>query len=149
MKTAGKIRCAGIALLLSLCGAQAMARGGGGGHGGGHAGHASHLGAPHASGHRAERADLGGAPTRDRTRSGTHPHSGFRSVHRSTGAFARAQRPSATSEHLVASHYRRDGGFVASHYATNPDATRNNNCSTVGNVNPHTGAAGTQPRDAQ
>lgn len=78
-----------------------------------------------------------------------HAKSGFRTSHKSAYAKARAFRPSAQSEHLVAAHYRRDGAFVQSHFATNADSTRNNNYSTRGNVNPHTGALGTKPRDGE
>ncbi|GAB2876136.1 hypothetical protein GCM10027277_51910 [Pseudoduganella ginsengisoli] len=58
-------------------------------------------------------------------------------------------RPLATSEHLVSAYYRRDGQFVQPYFATNPDGTRNNNYSTRGNTNPHTGIAGTKPRDGE
>lgn len=50
-------------------------------------------------------------------------------------------------DHYVAGHVTRDGTYVAPHYATDPNATRNDNYSTRGNVNPYTGQAGTKPRD--
>jgi hypothetical protein len=50
-------------------------------------------------------------------------------------------------EHTVRSYTRKDGAHVDSYRATNPNHTRNDNYSTVGNVNPHTGKAGTKPGD--
>ncbi len=46
------------------------------------------------------------------------------------------------------SHYRqgyvtKNGTYVAPSYATNPNATKLDNYSTKGNVNPYTGKAGT------
>ena len=50
-------------------------------------------------------------------------------------------------EHLVSGYTTKNGTHVAPHYQTNADSTRNDNYSTRGNVNPHTGEAGTKPRD--
>lgn len=56
---------------------------------------------------------------------------------------------STTSEHAVRGYTTKNGTYVAPHYQTNPDGTRNDNYSTRGNVNPHTGEAGTKPRDGE
>lgn len=117
----------------------AFARGGGG-HGGGHS---SHNGSHSYSSHASRGSHAG------HSRGYSHARSGFRSSHVSRYAGARTYRPSASSEHLVSSHYRRDGTFVQSYYATNADGTRNNNYSTRGNINPHTGVYGTKPRDGE
>lgn len=42
---------------------------------------------------------------------------------------------------------RANGTAIQGHYRTSPDYTVNNNFTTVGNVNPYTGKAGTLPRD--
>lgn len=47
------------------------------------------------------------------------------------------------SSHQVRGYTRKDGTYVAPHYQTNPDSTRLNNWSTVGNVNLYTGKPGT------
>lgn len=52
-----------------------------------------------------------------------------------------------TGEHRVHSYTTKSGTYVAPHYQTNSNRTRNDNYSTVGNTNPHTGKAGTKPRD--
>jgi hypothetical protein len=46
----------------------------------------------------------------------------------------------------VQGYYRSNGTYVQGHYRTRPDYTRDNNYGTVGNTNPYTGKAGTQPR---
>lgn len=48
----------------------------------------------------------------------------------------------------VNGYYRSNGTYVQGHYRTLPNDTRNDNWSTVGNVNPFTGEAGTKPRDS-
>ena len=48
----------------------------------------------------------------------------------------------------VRGYYRSNGTYVQPHQRTAPNYTRNDNYSTVGNVNPYTGKAGTQPRDS-
>jgi len=53
---------------------------------------------------------------------------------------------SSRSDHTI-SGYTRGGTYVRPSHATNPDATRNNNYSTKGNVNPYTGKLGTKSRD--
>jgi hypothetical protein len=49
----------------------------------------------------------------------------------------------AQGQHWVAPHYDRNGNFIQGHWQTNPDATKMNNWSTQGNVNPYTGQPGT------
>lgn len=46
--------------------------------------------------------------------------------------------------HSVKGHTTKDGTYVASHHATNPDNTKSNNWSQKGNVNPYTGKEGTK-----
>lgn len=53
----------------------------------------------------------------------------------------------STGEHYVSGHVTKNGTYVSGHYQTNPNATRNDNYSTRGNINPHTGEPGTKPRD--
>jgi hypothetical protein len=53
----------------------------------------------------------------------------------------------AQSTVYVHGYTRSNGTYVQGHYRTAPDATRNNNWTTVGNVNPYTGKAGTVPRE--
>ncbi|HSD07652.1 hypothetical protein [Flavobacterium sp.] len=47
----------------------------------------------------------------------------------------------------VSGYYRSNGTYVQPHQRTAPNYTRNDNYSTVGNVNPYKGQAGTHPRD--
>ncbi len=54
----------------------------------------------------------------------------------------------AQSEVWVNGYYRSNGTYVQGYYRTAPDYTINNNWSTVGNVNPHTGKAGTVSRSS-
>ena len=51
----------------------------------------------------------------------------------------------AQSSVYVQGYTKSNGTYVQGHYRTTPDYTINNNWSTVGNVNPHTGKAGTVP----
>src|SRR6185437_4599174 len=51
----------------------------------------------------------------------------------------------AQSDHYVQGYTKKDGTYVAPHYQTNPNNTRADNYSTVGNVNPYTGQPGTKP----
>jgi hypothetical protein len=46
------------------------------------------------------------------------------------------------SYHWTGAYYRRDGTYVPGHYQTNPNGTKLDNYSTVGNVNPWTGKPG-------
>lgn len=54
---------------------------------------------------------------------------------------------SSSGYHMVSGYTRSNGTYVAPHYQTNPNATRNDNWSTRGNVNPFTGTLGTKPGD--
>jgi hypothetical protein len=54
----------------------------------------------------------------------------------------------AQSQVWVEGYTRSNGTYVQGHYRTAPDYTINNNWTTVGNVNPHTGRAGTIPRSS-
>ena len=47
----------------------------------------------------------------------------------------------------VNGYTRSNGTYVQSHERTTPNSTRNDNWSTIGNVNPYTGIEGTKPRD--
>lgn len=49
----------------------------------------------------------------------------------------------------VSGYYRSNGTYVNGHYRTAPNRTVNDNYSTVGNVNPHTGKQGWLPRDGK
>lgn len=51
------------------------------------------------------------------------------------------------SQVSVRGYYRSNGTYVQPYQRTVPNSTRNDNYSTVGNTNPYTGKAGTQPRD--
>jgi hypothetical protein len=51
----------------------------------------------------------------------------------------------AAQDHMVNGYVKQDGTYVAPHMQTNPNATRADNYSTIGNVNPYTGVAGTKP----
>lgn len=44
----------------------------------------------------------------------------------------------------VSGHVRRNGTYVPPSHAANPNATKTDNWSTKGNVNPYTGKAGTK-----
>ena len=55
-----------------------------------------------------------------------------------------AQNYGNTNTVYVRSYTTSNGTQVNSHYRTTPDYTRNNNWSTVGNVNPYTGKEGTK-----
>ena len=45
----------------------------------------------------------------------------------------------------VGGYVKKSGTYVAPHVRTAPDATRVNNYSTKGNVNPYTGEKGSKP----
>lgn len=46
----------------------------------------------------------------------------------------------------VKGYYKKNGTYVKPHYRSAPDSSINNNWTTRGNVNPHTGADGTRAR---
>ena len=50
---------------------------------------------------------------------------------------------------VTKAYVKRNGTYVAPHYKTTPDKTKNNNYSTRGNANPMTGKEGTKPRDGK
>ena len=75
-------------------------------------------------------------------RSGGGHSSGHSSSHSSSSK-------SSTGEHYVVGHTTKTGEYVQGHYQTNPNGTRNDNYSTRGNINPHTGEEGTNPRDGE
>ena len=49
----------------------------------------------------------------------------------------------AQGSHMRSGYITKDGTYVAPSMATNPNATKLDNYSTKGNVNPYTGKAGT------
>lgn len=60
--------------------------------------------------------------------------------------FAAATSFAQTSTY-VSGYSKSNGTYVQGYYRTTPNSTRNDNYSTIGNVNPYTGKSGTQPRD--
>ena len=65
-----------------------------------------------------------------------------------SGGHSSSSSSSSSGEHYTRSYTTRSGTFVQGHYSTNPNGTRNDNYSTRGNVNPHTGEEGTKPSDS-
>ncbi len=53
----------------------------------------------------------------------------------------------AQTSNYVSGYTRSNGTYVQGYYRTTPNYTRNDNYSTVGNVNPYTGSYGTKPAD--
>lgn len=51
----------------------------------------------------------------------------------------------AQTSTYVNGYYRSSGTYVSGYYRTTPDYTRDNNYSTIGNINPYTGEYGTKP----
>lgn len=62
---------------------------------------------------------------------------------------SRSSSSYSTGSHSVSGYTRSNGTHVGSYKATNRDATRNDNYSTKGNINPYTGKLGTKPRDGE
>jgi len=54
---------------------------------------------------------------------------------------------SSTGSHSIQGYTKQNGTYVAPAHATNPNATKNDNWTTRGNVNPYTGAPGTRNPD--
>lgn len=79
---------------------------------------------------------------------GRKEEAGMRILIGSVMALALAGSASAQGEHYVNGYYRSDGTYVAPHYQTNPNGTRDDNWSTRGNVNPYTGRPGSRPGDS-
>lgn len=50
----------------------------------------------------------------------------------------------AQGSHSTKGYFKKDGTYVAPSYATNPNATKTDNYSSKGNVNPYTGKEGTK-----
>ena len=61
--------------------------------------------------------------------------------------FAAANSFAQTSTY-VSGYTSSNGTNVQGYYRTTPNTTRNDNYSTVGNVNPYTGTSGTKPADS-
>jgi len=59
------------------------------------------------------------------------------------GGAARSSGVTNSGYHSVRGYTTRNGTYVAPHRATNPNATKMDNWSTKGNVNPFTGKPGT------
>jgi hypothetical protein len=59
-------------------------------------------------------------------------------------AFSGLSLAQAKPEHEVQKHETKNGTVVEKHYQTNPNSTQRDNYSAKGNVNPHTGQAGTK-----
>jgi len=55
-----------------------------------------------------------------------------------------AKGGSSGGSHSVKGYTKKDGTYVAPHKQTNPNGTKQDNWSTKGNVNPHTGKPGTK-----
>jgi len=51
---------------------------------------------------------------------------------------------SAAKDVYVKGYYKTDGTYVAPHYRSSPNSTVNDNWSTYGNINPHTGEVGSK-----
>ena len=49
-----------------------------------------------------------------------------------------------SGSHHVSGYVTKNGTYVQPHHATNPNNTRTDNWSHVGNVNPYTGKVGTK-----
>lgn len=50
----------------------------------------------------------------------------------------------ASADVWVNGHHRKDGSYVDGHYRSDPDGNKDNNWSTKGNRNPHTGEEGSR-----
>ncbi len=61
--------------------------------------------------------------------------------------FAAANSFAQTSTY-VSGYTNSNGTYVQAYYRTTPNTTRNDNYSTVGNVNPYSGTYGTKPADS-
>lgn len=74
-------------------------------------------------------------------RGGGGGHGGHSSAH------AHSSPTNSGSDHAIRAYTKRDGTYVAPAHATNPNATRNDNYTTRGNINPYTLKPGTKPGD--
>lgn len=57
-------------------------------------------------------------------------------------AHAKQAAGGTSSTHTVKGHFKKDGGYIAPHRATNPNNTQRDNWSSKPNVNPYTGKPG-------
>jgi hypothetical protein len=64
------------------------------------------------------------------------------------GLAAIAATTTASAQVHVNGYTKKDGTYVAPHYRSSPDGNPYNNYSTLGNVNPYTGQAGTKIPDS-
>ena len=76
------------------------------------------------------------SPTAFARGGGGHSGGGHSSSHYSTG--------SKGGSVYVHGHTTKNGTYVAPHHRSAPDASKSNNWSTKGNVNPYTGKKGTK-----
>lgn len=58
-----------------------------------------------------------------------------------------ASQTFAQSDIWVSGYSTKNNTYVEPHYRTSPNYTKNDNFSTIGNVNPYTGSYGTKPAD--
>ena len=77
-----------------------------------------------------------------------HGGGGHSGGHSSSHSSSHSSRSSNSGEHYTVGHTTKNGTYVQGHYSTNPNGTKNDNYSTRGNVNPHTGEEGTKPGDS-
>jgi hypothetical protein len=80
---------------------------------------------------------------------GGHGGGGGYSSGRSSSSSSSSYGHVNSSYHSVSGYTRRDGTYVHSYKATDPNSTRNDNYSTRGNKNPWTGEPGTKPLDGE
>lgn len=64
--------------------------------------------------------------------------------HSSRSSSFHSSRSSSPGEHYTRTYTTRRGTTVEGHYDTNPNGHFGDNCSTKGNINPHTGKEGTK-----
>lgn len=65
----------------------------------------------------------------------------------SHGSYSSGHSSGSGSSHSISGYTKSNGTYVAPSHATNPNATKADNWSTKGNVNPYTGKPGTKPQD--
>jgi len=77
---------------------------------------------------------------------GGKSHAGKSHSGKSSGSSKSYSAPSSR-DHSVRGSVHRNGTYVPPHRATNPNATKRDNYSSKGNVNPYTGKEGTKDSD--
>jgi hypothetical protein len=122
-----------VAALIAIAPAVSHARGGGGG---------GHSGGGHSGGGRSGGGHSGGGHSHG---SSSHGRYATASSHYPSHVSGRRGLSTISNIQVVAAHYTKNGEYVQSYHATNPNHTTRDNFSTVGNVNPFTGAVGTKP----